>query len=177
MRFLSLVLLLLLFSCGQESVENVGAFPFILNDQTLKIVGDDVELSNGSYTFLSNEIEVMKGNYEDGQKIGNWKYRIGEKNLELDWSVFTENSRRFSFSYPSAWSLPSEQGDIDLLIKTDKKDNNLQLIIYEHELDSILELQSYFEQYLYTLNNNYGDVDVEAYKITEKSNDFYYLNQ
>jgi len=43
---------------------------------------------NGSYSMISEKgIELIKGEYEDGSKIGNWIFndRLGNRYLEIDY--------------------------------------------------------------------------------------------
>jgi hypothetical protein len=67
-------------------------------------------LESGKWAFYDQKkVLLSKGNYNNGLKDGEWLYLVDGKNVNLNWSIFSNDTTKFKVSYPSEWKVITDK--------------------------------------------------------------------
>ena len=145
---LSFIFVFLISCTKKETVLNqiiIVDESLIAQNDTLVISNTDFKRTmNSDYTYNVNGKLYKRGKYENSKKVGFWKYKLSNRNSEIDtFFIWRElQNQNLSLSIPSSWKTINKPDSATLFIFDLKPDlerdlvNNNYLIVIEHDKGS-----------------------------------------
>lgn len=168
-----ILLLVILFAicCTNVSVvKKYRVFSFQCPNQVINVYGEYLNnKEHGKFVVLSEGREIMKGQYENGFRKGEWVYGyLGGK--KIDWTIFEDSL--IETNYPSDWNVITPKGKVLFIANTTEQEGLVKnyFTILKHDLNySSVEYRDYYKQEIYKLYNISGN---RIYKFKTNKNTY-----
>lgn len=168
LKFINLVLLFAFLSCSNNKtakVENIDTQEF-----SYRI--EDLVAEDGRYTYRAADGRLNKqGRYENGFKIGSWKYVIDNETYAISWGVHRDDFGDFSINYPQNWTVIStEESFLMRPNESNPQDDFFTIISYDITEIGIISINDYVSLFFEKMqqgvtNETFVDYDLLELKI------------
>lgn len=104
------ILIFCLFSCQNKKPK----YYYLSYNNTITDViidgGLKDSLETGKWAFYDQKkVLLSNGTYNKGLKEGEWVYLLHSANVNVDWSIFLNDTVKFAINYPSEWKITTDR--------------------------------------------------------------------
>ena len=169
-----ILITLVLFSCGKRNQKNQNSTDIIelesKNELLVTKNGDSLEIGYWKYNVKATGI-FKEGEYKNGIKIGNWKYKTSDKEKNIEWVHL--NKQRIKFNYPKYLKISNIVEPPTIFIgDIVDGNNNTYIALLEYNLK---KMKSSVYDYLYQVNKKFK-TDKNKFIVGKKFKKYTYKN-